>query len=108
MTLHWPFRRPPTAHRTRRRLPHITPQALYLSVIVVIATGFGFAVWNIYRMVERTLTSSEAVFRLRQDVAQETFRSEDFTRALKHFEAKQQQAEPSGWDTLNNPFRQGE
>ncbi len=107
MKLRWQFRRPRTSNRMRRRPSRISPQALYLSVIFLIAAGFGLAAWSIYRLVDRTLTSSEAVLRLRQDVALETIRSEDFTRALKHFETKQRQAEPEVWDRLNNAFRQG-
>lgn len=100
--------RRPRAKGLARRRPRVSPQLLYTSVVTVLALGFAFAAWSIYRTVDLTLTSSETVLRLRQDVAQETFRVEDFTRALRHFEAKQRQNEPDRWDSLPNAFQQGE
>ena len=91
-----------TPHRRRMRLP---PQAIYLTAIVALALGIGGSILGIYRLIDRTLTASETVLRLRQEVSEESFRPDDFLTAVELLERKTSQPEPPDWSKVIHPFQ---
>ena len=92
------------APRKRKRRIALPPQALYLTAIILLALGIGGGILGIYRVVDKTLTASEEVLRLRQEVSEESFRTDDFLTAVESLEKKIAQPEPPDWSAIVNPF----
>ncbi|MDO8559515.1 MAG: hypothetical protein Q7S23_00560 [bacterium] len=90
--------------RKRKRRIALPPQALYLTAIILMALAIGGGILGIYRVVETTLTASEEVLRLRQEVSDESFQTDDFLTAVERLEKKMAQPEPPDWSAIINPF----
>ncbi|TSC77163.1 MAG: hypothetical protein G01um101431_346 [Parcubacteria group bacterium Gr01-1014_31] len=97
------LRRAAAPHKRKRRIA-LPPQALYLTAIILLALGIGGGILGIYRVVDKTLTASEEVLRLRQEVSEESFRTDDFLTAVESLEKKTAQPEPPDWSAIVNPF----
>lgn len=89
-------------HQRRIKLP---PQAIYLTAVIALSLGISGSMLAVYRLIDRTLTASENVLRLRQEVSVATFRPEDFLTAVKLLEQKTAQSEPLEWSKVINPFQ---
>lgn len=94
----------PAAHPEKRRVM-ISLRFVYLATILVLMLSIMGAIYGIYRIVDQTLTTSEEVLRLQQEVADEMFKADDYLIAVELLDAKLRQPEPPDWQQVTNPFQ---
>lgn len=100
------FKRTPKPRTTAKPWRRRT-QTIYLLAVATVAGVFSYATYVTYQLVDRTLTASEAVIRLRPEVAPEPFHAEDVRQVTTNAEAKRNVPEPPDWTTIANPFHEG-
>lgn len=94
----------PAAHTGKGRVM-ISLRFIYLSTILLLMLSIMGAIYGIYRIVDQTLTTSEEVLRLQQEVADEMFKADDYLIAIELMNAKLLQPEPPDWQQVINPFQ---
>lgn len=102
MQLPW-HRRKKSDQRAPRRIT-IRLQWVYLTIMSGLTIVIGAAIYGTYALLDRTLTSSEVVIRLRQEVSDESFRADVYQQAVETMQGKVRIAEPTDWLAVPNPF----
>lgn len=104
MKLHFTIRRRPKPASRRKRRLMIPLHLVYFAAILLLMLAITGAIFGIYGIIDRTLTASEDVMRLQKEVTDETFKSDDYVKAVEVLDVKTRQPEPPDWSRVINPF----